>query len=285
MAKKKAVVVLSGGQDSTTCLGWALKYYDELMAVTFDYGQKHRIEVDAAATVLERFRNTRVDYHDSRWIGRGIPHEIIKFPEGFFAGTSPLTNSSEKLETYTDHKQMEKVIGNRVEKTFVPMRNAVFLCVAANRAAAAGYSDLITGICQADNANYPDCTEAFAVRMQWALSEAIGGELNIVAPLINRDKADSIRLAYGLGNGTYEALAYSHTAYDGQYPPTGKDHASVLRAHGFEQASMPDPLVVRAWREGLMELPDTPNYDNVDHWLPPTSGAGAEPTKKTKSKK
>lgn len=276
---RSAVVVLSGGQDSTTCLGYALKYYDNIFAITFDYGQKHRIELDAAKRVISYFENSRVLYNDVTHIGKHIDHEIITLPQGVFQGTSPLTNAGETLETYTDHDQMEKVIGDRVEKTFVPMRNAVFLSIAANRAAVNGCSDIILGICQADNANYPDCTEKFAVAAQRYIAEALGYEIGIKAPLLHSSKAESIHFARQLANGTYEALAYSHTAYDGKYPPNGKDHASILRAHGFEEANLPDPLVMRAYQEGLMDLPDTRNYDAV------RPEPGAEPKRKTKSKK
>lgn len=253
-----AMVVLSGGQDSTICLGWALANFENVSAVSFDYGQKHRIELEASAAVVEHFRK----------MGKVIHHEIVKLGNHIFAGTSPLTNPQEELETYSDHESMEAIIGDRVEKTFVPMRNAVFLMVAANRAVVAGCAHLITGVCQADNANYPDCRDVFIAAAEETVCRALGIEEQdedafvIHAPLMNLSKAQSIELARSLP-GTYGALAWSHTAYDGQYPPTGKDHASVLRAYGFEQAGVPDPLVLRAWGSNLMELPETANYTVV----------------------
>ena len=253
-----AMVVLSGGQDSTTCLGWALNNFDRVACVTFDYGQRHVIELEASKKVVEFFETQ---------IGCSIPHEIVKIGADTFAGTSPLTNRDEQLELYRDHDSMEAIIGDRVEKTFVPMRNAVFLMLAANRAVVAGAGALVTGVCEADNANYPDCREDFIRAAEDAINTALGldhrngdQELEIYTPLMHLSKELSIKLALNLPF-TYDALAYSHTAYDGKYPPTGSDHASVLRAHGFEQAGVPDPLVLRAYREGLMDLPRTKNYD------------------------
>jgi len=255
-----AMVVLSGGQDSTTCLGWALQTFGLVSCVTFDYGQRHRRELDAACEVVDFF---------AKQTGRFIEHDVVEISANAFAGTSPLTNNAEELETYANHDEMEAIIGDRVEKTFVPMRNAVFLMLAANRAVCAGAATLVTGVCQADNANYPDCRQSFVVSAERTINEALGIDLwttsfdnppfRISTPLMNLSKAESIMLARGLPH-TYEALAYSHTAYDGSYPPTGKDHASVLRAHGFEQAGLPDPLVMRAVRDGLMPLPETSNY-------------------------
>jgi 7-cyano-7-deazaguanine synthase len=260
--ENRALVVFSGGQDSTTCLGWALHYFDEVFCVSFDYGQKHAIELEAAAAVIRFFESKDA-------LGRKIPHEIVKLPEGVFAGISPLTNKAEQLETYKSHDEMEAVIGDRIEKTFVPMRNAVFLMLAANRAAVLGCGQLVTGVCQADNANYPDCRQDFVDSAEETINEALGfstseceWEMLVQTPLMNRSKAEAIELALTLPS-TYAALAYSHTAYNGVYPPTGQDHASVLRAHGFEQARMPDPLVLRAWGEGHMELPESANYDPV----------------------
>lgn len=260
------MVVFSGGQDSTTCLGYALRNYEEVHVVSIDYGQKHIRELEAAEDVVRYFRSQ----------GHTIAsRDVIALGDGVFAGTSPLTNRHEELETYENHDEMEKIIGDRVEKTFVPMRNAVFLMLAANRAVVRRCSALITGVCQADNANYPDCRDVFVESAEETINQALGlerrmtgpgGELHnefrIITPLLYLTKAESIKLAMSLPD-TYEALAYSHTAYDGSYPPTSKDHASVLRAHGFEEAGVPDPLVLRAWREGLMALPQTANYDSI----------------------
>lgn len=246
-----ATVVFSGGQDSTTCLGWALSRYAKVQCVSINYGQKHAIELEAAARVIKFFEDAT---------DRKIPHEIIELGP-IFAGISPLTNSNEQLELYDNHDEMEQIIGDRVEKTFVPMRNAVFLMLAANRAVVAGSAQLVTGVCQADNANYPDCRADFLQAAVETISEALDvKDFGIQAPLLYKTKAESIEWALTLPH-TYDALAFSHTAYNGEYPPTGKDHASVLRAHGFEQAGVPDPLVLRAHAEGLMELPGTANYD------------------------
>lgn len=249
-----AMVILSGGQDSTTCLFWAREHFTEVHAVTFDYGQKHSIEIDAARTVAR--------------MARVASHEVVQVP-GILQGRSPLVDPGAQLETYSDFASMDRIIGERVELTFVPMRNLLFLVLAANRAICRDCRDLVTGVCEADNANYPDCRASFIEMGQHAISMALGLDrpgagpaFMVHTPLITLSKAASIRLAQSLP-GCMAALAHTHTAYDGQYPPTGRDHASVLRAHGFEEAGVPDPLVLRAWREGLMPLPATANYAHL----------------------
>jgi 7-cyano-7-deazaguanine synthase len=264
----KALVVLSGGQDSTTCLFWAVQKYgaENVHAVTFDYDQRHRRELDAAMVVRGL---AKVQSH----------HHTLVVLGPVLQGRSPLTNPDEQLEQYENHGSMAKVIGDRVELTFVPMRNALFLVLAANLAAVLDIENIVTGVCEADNANYPDCRESFIAAMAYAANQALGrsvgmpGALRILTPLMRMTKDQSIELAMSIP-GAYWALAHSHTAYDGAYPPTGKDHATVLRAHGFEVAGVPDPLVLRAVQEGLMELPDAPNYTGgallrVAELLPP----------------
>lgn len=241
----KAMVVLSGGQDSTTCLFYAKRYHDEVHAVTFDYNQRHRREIDAARAVAK--------------LAGVASHEVVEVG-AVLRGSSPLTDQTKELETYEDYKSMDAIIGNRVELTFVPFRNPFFLTLAANIAVSKGIFDLYTGVCQQDNANYPDCRLVFIEAQQRALSLALGKQFTIRTPLILRTKAQSINDLVQMGLREYAALAFSHTAYDGRYPPVGKDHASTLRAQGFLEAGVPDPLVVRAWYEGLMELPTTENY-------------------------
>ena len=248
--RPNALVVLSGGQDSTTCLFWAKQYFEQVHAITFNYGQRHSIELEAAARVAK--------------LAGVTSHKFVDVPN-ILGGTSPLTDPAQQLEMYADHDSMAETIGNRVEKTFVPMRNALFLTIAANHAVCLGVDHLVTGVCQADNANYPDCRQQFISAQQHTIQEALGRPAGFMihTPLMNLTKAESIMLAASLGD-CYEALAFSHTAYDGTYPPVSKDHASVLRAHGFEMADMPDPLVIRACREGLMPMPGTANYQHND---------------------
>lgn len=247
MSKHSALVVLSGGQDSTTCLYWAKRDYEHVHAITFDYNQRHRLEIQAARKIAS--------------LAGVTSHEIL--PIGpILRGTSPLV-STNPLELYKDYETMDKTIGDRVELTFVPMRNALFLTLAANRAVILGASDIITGVCQQDNANYPDCREEFIESQEATINFALGQhDINIITPLMDMTKAESIRLAMTLP-GCMDAMAFSHTAYDGVYPPIGKDHASTLRAQGFLDAGVPDPLVVRAWREGLMALPGSENYNEL----------------------
>ena len=248
---RDALVVLSGGQDSTTCLYWAKSRYERIHAVTFDYGQRHIREIEAARTVAAM---AAVFTHETVTLG-----PILK-------GMSPLTDPGKELETYPDFETMDKVIGDRRELTFVPMRNPLFLTIAANRAEVLGCRVVVTGVCQADNANYSDCTQDFVTAMEGMANEALGHSfdspefIQFKAPLMYMSKAESIRMAQSLP-GCMGALAYSHTAYSGEYPPVTQDHATVLRAHGFEEAGVPDPLIVRAWRAGLMPLPATANYD------------------------
>jgi 7-cyano-7-deazaguanine synthase len=247
----KALVVLSGGQDSTTCLFWAVQQYgpENVYALTFNYGQRHLIELEAARHVASL---ARIKYAECVDIGP------------ILAGSSPLTDHSVELEQYANHASMEKTIGSRVELTFVPMRNALFLTLAANRASVWGCKDIVTGVSQEDNANYPDCRHTFIRAQEEAINKALGDQpsLYIMTPLIHLSKSDSVVMAWNT-RGAYGALAYSHTAYDGQFPPVGHDHATILRAHGFQEAGLPDPLVLRAVALEQMIKPETSNYSKA----------------------
>lgn len=240
-----ALVILSGGQDSTTCLFWARQRFANVRAITFDYGQRHRIELEAANIVAQM---------------ANVEHEIIDI-KNILLSTSPLL-SNEELDQYENAQQMEQVVGDRIEKTFVPMRNALFLTIAVNRALAYKCNNIVIGVSEEDSANYPDCTRQFLddfCQLARTALNSDGTRCSLRAPLLSHTKAETVKMAHAIP-GCWEALAYTHTSYDGKYPPTDKNHANILRAKGFEEAGLPDPLVVRAWREGLMELPETANY-------------------------
>lgn len=242
----KALVILSGGQDSTTCLYWAQQRYDDVHAITFDYGQRHRREISCATVIAK---------------SAGVAsHEVVRLGP-ILAGKSPLV-SDNNLEQYKDHLSLP----GGLEKTFVPMRNQLFITIAANRAYVLGCAALVTGVSQEDYGGYPDCRESFIQAITEACNLGTFTEdsdcpegLKIETPLMNLSKAETVLLAIGIP-GCYGALAYTHTGYDGVYPPIGKDHASLLRAKGFEEAMVPDPLVLRAACSGLMSYPNTVNY-------------------------
>ncbi|HEY9713339.1 MAG TPA: 7-cyano-7-deazaguanine synthase, partial [Chroococcales cyanobacterium] len=132
-----ALVILSGGQDSTTCLYWAQSRYERVHALTFDYGQRHKNEIESAKTIARLAK---------------VPHEVIDMG-AIFAGLSPLTNNSEPVAKY---ESAEKLPGG-LEATFVPGRNILFLSVAANRAYVLELDELVIGVSQEDFGGYPDC--------------------------------------------------------------------------------------------------------------------------------
>lgn len=246
--KPKAVVVLSGGQDSTTSLYWAMLHYEVVLALSVNYCQRHAIELESAAIIAAV---------------AGVAHSVINLPSDVLAGPSPLINKGGVLGQYKDHASLP----GGLEKTFVYMRNQLFLTIAASHAAALGSNVLVTGVCQEDFGGYPDCRRDFIDAFEDASTlgtftgeQGMLGGLHVETPLMYLTKAQSVQLAVEIP-GCYNALKWSHTAYDGAYPPLGHDHATLLRAKGFEEAMVPDPLILRANAEGRMSLPDTPNYD------------------------
>lgn len=255
--KKPLIVVLSGGQDSTTCLFWAIEHYgrERVHALTFNYGQKHQREIECARKIASFAR---------------VSHEVLSLGSNILVGTSPLVNSSVPLEQYENHQSLP----GGIEKTFVPFRNQLFITIALNRLVAIGGFALVLGVCEEDYGGYPDCRHDFIVRLEGTSNYGLHGApydddqgVRLLTPLMKLTKAATVRLAKSLGHDCWYALSHTHTGYDGAYPPTGKDHATLLRAKGFEEAGFPDPLVVRAVAAGLMPLPKTKNYDVVREWL------------------
>jgi 7-cyano-7-deazaguanine synthase len=238
MIPDKALVILSGGQDSVYCLFGARARFKEIYALTFDYGQRHREEIEAAKIV-------------ARMAGVAS-HEIV--PLGpILRSSSPLVDHSREIDLPPSP--------DGIESSFVPGRNALFLTLAANRAAALGIRHLIIGVCEADDSGYPDCRGDFIRRMELALSYGFFGikdRFRIMTPLLDISKAEAIQEGMGF-LGYRQALAFSMTCYEGSYPPCGRCHSCRVRAQGFHDAGVMDPLILRAKREGLLpaDYPDT----------------------------
>ena len=211
-----ALVVFSGGQDSTTCLAWALKNHDQVRAITFDYGQRHRCELQAAAKICA-LTNT--------------PQEII------------VTDLFSKLteNALTNHK---KTITAGSEKalpsTFVPGRNLIFLTLAAIHAHQLGITEIITGVCQTDYSGYPDCREGFIKSAEQTLTLALDRPIKIHTPLMRLTKAETVKMMIELDQ--IDLLKHSHTCYEGKRPACGHCPACKLRLKGFHEAGITDPL-------------------------------------------
>jgi 7-cyano-7-deazaguanine synthase len=219
--REKAVVVLSGGQDSTTCLYWAIDRFgaDKVSSITFDYGQKHRIELQCARDVAA---------------AAGIGNVCLPIDTFAALGGDALTDASIAVSDDTDHE-------TELPVTFVAGRNLVFLTFAAAYAYRHAARRLVTGVAQTDYSGYPDCREETILALQQALTLGMGREFTIHTPLMHRSKKETVELAVRLG--ALEAMARTHTCYNGQRPPCGACQACRLRARGFAEAGVRDPLL------------------------------------------
>lgn len=220
---KKALVVFSGGQDSTTCLFWAKREFDEVHAVTFDYGQRHSIELRAAENIAALAE---------------VQHDIVKLPDDILIGTSPLTDKTREVAVYENADSLP----GGLEDTFVPGRNILFLTLAANRAYVYCCSEIVIGVAEEDFGGYPDCRSSFIHQMRLAINFGLNRILQIRTPLIYKTKAEIVKFAQTLP-GCMDALKYSHTCYKGRRPPCGHCHACLLRQRGFDEAGIKDPLL------------------------------------------
>lgn len=225
----KALVLFSGGQDSTTCLYWAKQRFDAVEAIGFDYGQRHRIELEQARTIAQM---------------ADTPFHVVDL-KGLLA-SSALTERGSDLNA-----PHPKDCG--LPATFVPARNLLFLVVAASHAYGRGCVDLVTGMCQTDFSGYPDCRRVFADSLQTTLSLAMAPrDFRIHTPLMYLDKADTFKMAADLGILEL-VLELTHTDYNGDrserhdwgYGKLDND-ASRLRARGWEEFR-------RRYRSGVAE--------------------------------
>jgi 7-cyano-7-deazaguanine synthase len=216
-----AVVVLSGGQDSTTCLWWAIERFGRanVECLTFDYGQRHRIELECAARVAEH---------------AGVAATVLPIDTFRALGGNALTD---------DDIGVDSASGNKLPATFVPGRNLVFLTYAAAWAWPRDIADIVTGVAQTDYSGYPDCRRETIDSLENTLLLGMERPFNIHTPLMQLSKAETVLLARDLG--ALDAMALTHTCYEGKRPPCGQCQACVLRAKGFAEAGVEDPLTAR----------------------------------------
>lgn len=174
MMKKKAVVVFSGGQDSTTCLIHALPLYDEVHCITFDYGQRHRAEIDAAQQL-------------SKQLGATV-HKVLDASLLNELAISSLTRDNIPVPTVNSS-------GESLPSTFVPGRNILFLTLASIYAYQVQAECVITGVCETDFSGYPDCRDEFVKALNKALELGMDYKLRLETPLMWLNKAQTWALA------------------------------------------------------------------------------------------
>ncbi len=212
MNRNKALVVFSGGQDSTTCLYWALKRFDEVHTVTFSYGQRHETETETARMLAEK---AGVDFH------------LIDMTTIASIGKNSLTDKAVEM----DAERPEDGWPN----TFVPGRNMFFLGAAAVYAREMGIFDLVTGVSQTDFSGYPDCRDSFVRSMNVTLNLAMEEQFIIHTPLMWLDKAQTWALAERLG--VFDIVRnWTLTCYNG-IPGDGCGHCPScrLRSEGLQK--------------------------------------------------
>lgn len=185
-----ALVLLSGGQDSVTCLFWALGLFQRVNAVAFDYGQKHSIELELAAEVAA---------------DNGVPLRIIRLQD--LLAPSALTQHDKDVSAQSEFDPS-------LPASFTAGRNALFLTVAASYGYSINTFDLVTGTCQTDYSGYPDCRRVFIDSMVTSLSLAMGKDFKIHTPLMYLDKAETWQLANHLG-ALDQVRRSTNTCYNG----------------------------------------------------------------------
>jgi 7-cyano-7-deazaguanine synthase len=215
--KNSALVLFSGGQDSTTCLAWALNRYDHVETLGFDYGQRHAIELTMRPQLLDSLRALQPDWKS-------------KLGEDHLLDLSLLADISDTALTSDVAITMQE---NGLPNTFVPGRNLLFLTSAAALAYRRGINDLVGGMCETDYSGYPDCRDETLRSLEQAINLGMASELAIQTPLMWLNKAQSWQLAATLGGQKLVELirTESHTCYLGE--------RGVLHAWGHGCATCP----------------------------------------------
>ncbi|TPK52998.1 MULTISPECIES: 7-cyano-7-deazaguanine synthase QueC [unclassified Mesorhizobium] len=230
MEDSKAIVLFSGGQDSTTCLAWALERFEHVETIGFDYGQRHRVELDIRPEVLTAIR-------------QGFPSWGSKLGEDRVIDVTVLGQVSDTALTRNVEIAM---LENGLPNTFVPGRNLLFMIFAAAVAYRRGARHIVTGVCETDYSGYPDCRDDTMKAMQLALNLGMDQRFVVHTPLMWLDKAETWRMANSLGGTALVDLILdkTHTCYNGNRTEQhvwgwgcGNCPSCELRANGYRQFS------------------------------------------------
>ncbi|HZW76931.1 7-cyano-7-deazaguanine synthase QueC [Ureibacillus thermophilus] len=211
LKEEKAIVVFSGGQDSTTCLFWAKEQFKEVEAVTFDYGQRHRLEIECAKEIAKEV---------------GVKHHILDMS---------LLNQLAPNALTRDDIEVEEGKDGELPSTFVPGRNLLFLSFAGVLASQVGAKHIVTGVCETDFSGYPDCRDVFIKSLNVTMNLAMDDTFVIHTPLMWLTKAQTWELADQLGvldfvrNNTL--TCYNGIIADG----CGECPACKLRKRGLDE--------------------------------------------------
>ena len=224
----RALVLFSGGQDSTICLAWSLTHFSHVETIGFDYGQRHRVEMDVRVETLREMRGAFPQWREKL----GDDHVIDLAVLGHISDTALTRDVAIAYEK------------NGLPNTFVPGRNLLFLTFAATVAYRRGLNVLVGGMCETDFSGYPDCRDNTMKAVQVALSLGLDQKLRVETPLMWIDKADTWALAETLGGATLTQLVveHTHTCYNGVRDTLhawgygcGACPACALRKTGFEK--------------------------------------------------
>ncbi|MBE4906474.1 7-cyano-7-deazaguanine synthase QueC [Bacillus luteolus] len=207
---EKAIVVFSGGQDSTTCLFWALQTFKEVEVVTFNYNQRHKQEIECAKAIADEL-NVRHHLLDMQLLNQLAPNALTR-----------------------DDIEIKEGENGELPSTFVPGRNLIFLSFAAVLASQVGAKHIITGVCETDFSGYPDCRDAFVKSLNVSINLSMDKQFVIHTPLMWLDKAETWKLADEL-----DALDFVRektlTCYEGVIGDgCGECPACKLRKNGLD---------------------------------------------------
>jgi len=192
---RTALVVFSGGQDSTVCLAWALQRYRHVETIGFDYGQRHRVELDCRVQVRQQIAE-----HFPQWAGKLGEDHLLDL--GLLGQISDTAMTSERAI---------EMQANGLPNTFVPGRNLLFLNFAASVAYRRGASVLVGGMCETDFSGYPDCRDNTLKALQVAMSLGLDSPMTVETPLMWLTKAQTWALSHDLGGDALNDLIVEHT--------------------------------------------------------------------------